>query len=160
MVMDIFETVSSFILRLNESLAANLITSSMLETYALVALQMFNIVNLAARYARFGNRLSLKSPLNVAEYYWRSMFDPHDELSKLAAGFNQYAVHEIASQVSQISLLLEQHHQETSIAIEDIAREVRSLRLETKENNRLASNLFAKIVTGMQPIYFSLRKLP
>lgn len=88
--------------------------------------------------------------LNV-EFYWRAMFDPKDELFKLVDRFNRHAVNEIASQVSQISILLERHHNETHTAIEKISREVELLRQEAKERTheaRRASVLLEKMAAG------------
>src|SRR5947207_15833738 len=94
---------------------------------------------------------SLASSLIIG-FYWKAIFDPQDDLYKLVAGFNQFAVQEIASQVSQISLLLERHHAETSSAIEGISREVGLLRQEAQENSyhvRRASDLLEKMATGL-----------
>jgi methyl-accepting chemotaxis protein len=79
------------------------------------------------------------------------MFDPQDDLYKLIARFNQFAVQEIASQVSQISLLLERHHAETSSALEGISRQVGLLRQEAQENShnfRRTSDLLEKMAAG------------
>jgi hypothetical protein len=59
MVADTFDKLHLFVLRLNESLGANLITSTMLETYALVVIHVFKIVLLATRYAQLGNSILL-----------------------------------------------------------------------------------------------------
>jgi hypothetical protein len=54
MLADNFNQIYLFVIRLAESLQANLITSSMVEAYALVAIDVFKIIVLAARYARLG----------------------------------------------------------------------------------------------------------
>ena len=87
----------------------------------------------------------------IVEFYWKAIFDPQDDLYKLVARFNQFAVQEIASQVSQISLLLERHHTETSSALEGISREVGLLRIEAQENShrvRRSSDLLEKMAAG------------
>jgi len=83
------------------------------------------------------------------------MFDPQDDLYQLVARFNQTAVQEIASQVSQISLLLERHHNETRAAIEGISREVGLLRQEAEEHTqqvRRASDILEKMAAGTSKI--------
>jgi hypothetical protein len=95
-------------------------------------------------------RSTLSLDLSI-EFYWRAMFDPKDELFKLVDRFNRHAVNEIASQLSQISILLERHHNETYTAIEKISREVELLRQEAKERShevRRASDLLEKMTTG------------
>src|SRR5947207_15847583 len=57
MVAETFEKLYLFVLRLNESLSAKLITSTMMETYALVVIHVFKIVILATRYAQLGNSM-------------------------------------------------------------------------------------------------------
>jgi hypothetical protein len=54
MLADNFNQIYLFVIRLAESLQANLITSSMVEAYALVAIDVFKIIVLAAKYARLG----------------------------------------------------------------------------------------------------------
>lgn len=87
----------------------------------------------------------------IAGFYWKALFDPQDDLFKLIARFNQIAVQEIASQVSQISLLLQRQHDQTYTAIEGISQAVVLLREETKENARharRASDLLEKMAAG------------
>lgn len=55
MLSDTFDRLYLFVLRLHESLSAKMITSTMLETYALVVIHVFKIVVLATRYAQQGN---------------------------------------------------------------------------------------------------------
>jgi hypothetical protein len=55
MVAETFEKLYLFVRRLHESLSAKLITSTMMETYALVVIDIFKIVLLATRYAQLGN---------------------------------------------------------------------------------------------------------
>lgn len=57
MVAEVFENMYLFVLRLHESLSAKLITSTMLETYALVVVDVFKIVLRATRYAELGNSI-------------------------------------------------------------------------------------------------------
>ena len=57
MVAETFEKLYLFILRLHDSLSAKLITSTMMETYALVVIDVFKIVLLATRYAQMGNSM-------------------------------------------------------------------------------------------------------
>jgi Mg2+ and Co2+ transporter CorA len=79
------------------------------------------------------------------------MFDPQDELYKLVDRFNQFAVQEIASQVSHISVILEKQHRETHTAIEGVSRDVGLLRRETMETSqylRRTSDLLEKMVAG------------
>jgi hypothetical protein len=74
-----------------------------------------------------------------------------DDLNKLVNTFNQFAVQEIASQVSQISMLLERHHSETYTAIEGISRDVGLLRreaMQTSDHVRRASDLLEKMAGG------------
>jgi hypothetical protein len=87
-------------------------------------------------------------------FYWKAMFDTQDELYKLIARFNQFAVQEIASTVSQISLLLERYHHETSTAIADVSQKVDLIHQDTKETNervRRYSDLLDKIAAGKAP---------
>jgi len=82
------------------------------------------------------------------------MFDTQDELYKLIARFNQFTVQEIASTVSQISLLLEQYHKETSAAIESVSQKVDLIHQDTRETNarvRRYSDLLEKIAAGIHP---------
>lgn len=84
------------------------------------------------------------------------MFDPQDELYKLVERFNQFAVQEIASQVSQISVILEKQHRETHAAIDGVSRDVGLLRQETIETSRYVrrtSDLIDKLMAGKSPIY-------
>ena len=55
MIAETFEKVYLFLTRLCESLNAKLITSTMMETYALVVVDVLKIVLLATRYASMGN---------------------------------------------------------------------------------------------------------
>lgn len=57
MLADNFNQIYLFVIRLAESLQANLITSSMVEAYALVTIDVFKIIVLAAKYARLGHRM-------------------------------------------------------------------------------------------------------
>lgn len=87
----------------------------------------------------------------ISGFYWKAIFDPQDDLYKLIARFNQFTVQEIASQVSQISLLLERHHAETSSALEGISQQVGLLRQEAQENShtfRRTSDLLEKMAAG------------
>ena len=80
------------------------------------------------------------------------MFDTQDDLYKLIARFNQFAVQEIASTVSQISGLLQRYHLETSSAIEGVNRKVDLIHLNTKETHeriRRQSDLLEKIAAGI-----------
>ena len=88
----------------------------------------------------------------IAGFYWKAIFDPQDDLYKLVARFNQFAVQEIASQVSQISLLLERHHTETSSALEGISRASRTTSIKklkrTHTKSDVASDLLEKMAAG------------
>ena len=87
----------------------------------------------------------------ISGFYWKAIFDPQDNLYKLVDRFNQTAVQEIACQVSQISVLLQQHHNKTYTAIEEISRDVILLRQETQENThrvRRTSDLLEKMAEG------------
>jgi len=59
MVAETFERLYLFILRLHESVSAKVITSTLMETYALVIIDVFKIVLLATRYAQLGNSILL-----------------------------------------------------------------------------------------------------
>src|SRR5947207_11759190 len=85
--------------------------------------------------------------LNV-EFYWRTMFDPNDELYKLVARFNRHAVQHIDNQLSQISYLLKKDHKETRTAIQGLSREVGMLRQETLEHSRRTNDLLERLVVG------------
>jgi hypothetical protein len=61
MLSDTFDIMYLFVLRLHESLNENLITSTMMETYALVVIDVFKIVLLATKYAQLGNSICLLS---------------------------------------------------------------------------------------------------
>jgi len=66
MIAETFEKVYLFLTRLHESLNAKLITSTMMETYALVVVDVFKIVLLATKYASMGNStISLYIPSNA-----------------------------------------------------------------------------------------------
>jgi hypothetical protein len=87
----------------------------------------------------------------ILGFYWKAVFDPQDNLYKLVERFNQTAVQEIACQVSHISHLLQQHHNKTYTAIEEISRDVVLLRQETQENThrvRRTSDLLEKMAEG------------
>src|SRR5436190_1615310 len=60
MVAETFERLYLFILRLHESVSAKVITSTLMETYALVIIDVFKIVLLATRYAQLGNSILLE----------------------------------------------------------------------------------------------------
>jgi methyl-accepting chemotaxis protein len=82
------------------------------------------------------------------------MFDPLDDLYKLIARFNQHAVQQIASQVSQICIQLDRQHVEIHTAVEDISRQVGLLSQKADENSvhvRRASDLLEKMVGGISP---------
>ena len=147
MLADTFDRLYLFVLRLHESLSAKMITATMLETYALVVIHVFKIVNLATRYAQQGNSKIFLFVL-ISGFYWKSLFDPQDELFKLVAGFNQYAVQEIATQVSQINLLLERQ----STVMDGISRDVGLLLQESQESSyhvRRTSELLEKMSAGI-----------
>jgi hypothetical protein len=57
MIAETVEKLYLFVLRLHDSLNAKLITSTMMETYALVVVDVFKIVLLATRYASMGNSM-------------------------------------------------------------------------------------------------------
>ena len=57
MIAEAVEKLYLFVLRLHDSLNAKLITSTMMETYALVVVDVFKIVILATRYASMGNSI-------------------------------------------------------------------------------------------------------
>jgi hypothetical protein len=59
MIAETVEKLYLFVLRLHDSLNAKLITSTMMETYALVIVDVFKIVLLATRYASMGNSIIL-----------------------------------------------------------------------------------------------------
>jgi hypothetical protein len=61
MIGETFDRMYLFVQRLNESLNAKLITSTMMQTYALVVIDVFKIVLLATKYAQAGNSMSLCS---------------------------------------------------------------------------------------------------
>jgi len=66
MIAETVEKLYLFVLRLHDSLNAKLITSTMMQTYALVIVDVFKIVLLATRYASMGNsiiQLHMKSDL-------------------------------------------------------------------------------------------------
>ena len=80
------------------------------------------------------------------------MFDTQDDLYKLIARFNEFAVQEIASTVSQISGLLQRYHLETSSAIEGVNRKVDLIHLNTKETHeriRRQSDILEKMAAGI-----------
>jgi hypothetical protein len=82
------------------------------------------------------------------------MFDPQDDLYKLIARFNQLAVQQILSQVSQISVLLERHHHESFAVLEGISKQVGLLRQEQTEtfhHVRRTSDLLGKLAAGNPP---------
>lgn len=84
----------------------------------------------------------------ISGFYWKSLFDPQDELFKLVAGFNQYAVQEIAAQVSQINLLLERQ----STALDGLSRDVGLILQESHESSyhvRRTSELLEKMSAGI-----------
>jgi len=84
------------------------------------------------------------------------MFDTQDELYKLIARFNQFAIQEIASTVSQISLLLERYHHETSTAIAGVSQKVDLIHQDTKDTNervRRYSDLLEKIAAGIPHVH-------
>jgi hypothetical protein len=79
------------------------------------------------------------------------MFDPQDDLFKLVTRFNQHAAQQIASQVSQISLLLDRDHRKTHRAILGISRQVGLLRQDALENSarvRRTSDLIELMASG------------
>jgi hypothetical protein len=55
MLAETFEKMYLFVMRLQESLNARLITSTMMETYALAIINVFKIVLTATKYAQLGN---------------------------------------------------------------------------------------------------------
>ena len=57
MIAETFEKLYLFVLRLHESVSAKVITSTLMETYALVIIDVFKIVLLATRYAQLGNSM-------------------------------------------------------------------------------------------------------
>ena len=57
MIAETVEKLYLFVLRLHDSLNAKLVTSTMMETYALVVVDVFKIVLLATRYASMGNSI-------------------------------------------------------------------------------------------------------
>lgn len=57
MIAEIFEHLYLFLLRLHESVSAKVITSTLMETYALLIIDVFKIVLLATRYAQLGNSI-------------------------------------------------------------------------------------------------------
>ena len=57
MIVETVEKLYLFVLRLHDSLNAKLITSTMMQTYALVVVDVFKIVLLATRYASMGNSI-------------------------------------------------------------------------------------------------------
>ena len=57
MIAETVEKLYLFVLRLHDSLNAKLITSTMMQTYALVVVDVFKIVLLATRYASMGNSI-------------------------------------------------------------------------------------------------------
>src|ERR1700737_2204209 len=59
MISETFDKLYLFVLRLNESLNANFVTSTLLETYALVVIDVFKIVLLATKYTQRGSRTRL-----------------------------------------------------------------------------------------------------
>jgi hypothetical protein len=135
-VIDIFEQLSTY---LEDSLTANIITSTMLETYAVVALQVCDILTHAAKYAKLGS--SIKSfcvLLTGVGYYWTSRFDHNDGLRQLTVEFNHRASPEIRSQISEISSMLEKQSLETAWAIDVVAQEVRALRQVYKVISRIS----------------------
>jgi hypothetical protein len=66
MIAETVEKLYLFVLRLHESLNAKLITTTMMETYALVVVDVFKIVLLATRYASMGN--STISPVFKSDF--------------------------------------------------------------------------------------------
>jgi WD40 repeat protein len=87
-------------------------------------------------------------------FYWKAIFDPMDELSKLTATFNEFAVQEIASQVSQIKLLMEQNHDATNHKLDNLSREMSVLRQEahdTTTHTRRTSDMLTKMAAGSLP---------
>jgi hypothetical protein len=59
LVSECFERLYLFVLRLNESLSAKLVTSTALETYALVVNHVLKIFLVATKYAGLGHRTCL-----------------------------------------------------------------------------------------------------
>ena len=55
MLAETFDKMYLFALRLQESLNARLITSTMMETYALAVINVFKIVITATKYAQLGS---------------------------------------------------------------------------------------------------------
>jgi hypothetical protein len=98
------------------------------------------------------------------------------ELYKLIARFNLHAVQQIASQVSQINILLERHHEQTHAAIEGISRDMGLLRQEAVEQTRRArhtsflleeiaastslSNSLNKKTHGLKSVHFETTLTP
>src|SRR5579871_1297626 len=139
-----------FILRLHESLNAQLVTSTMMETYALVVIDVFKIVILATKYVRLGNSI-LSELVADLENYWKAMFDPQDELFKLTRRFDHYAVQQMASQISQISLLLQRHQNRIYTTIDDVSRQVGLIYKESIETSRNMSAIVERLNTGHKP---------
>jgi len=139
-----------FVLRLHESLNAQLITSTMMETYALVIIEVFKIVILATKYVRLGNSIISRISADI-EFYWKAMFDPQDDLYKLTQRFDKYAVQQMASQISQISILLQRYHNRMYTAVEDISRDVGliyQVSKETSQHARKTTELLEKLTSG------------
>jgi len=65
MLADTFDRMYLFVLRLHESLSAKVITSAMMETYALVVIDLFKIVLLATEYAQNGSSTAFNFGANV-----------------------------------------------------------------------------------------------
>jgi hypothetical protein len=59
LVSESFERLYLFVLRLNESLSAKLVSSTILETYALVVSHVLKIFLVATKYADLGHRIYL-----------------------------------------------------------------------------------------------------
>jgi hypothetical protein len=57
MLAETFDKLYLFAMRLQESLNARLITSTMMETYALAVINVFKIVLTATKYAQLGNSM-------------------------------------------------------------------------------------------------------
>ena len=53
LLAETFEKIYPFFRRLNDSLMANVMTTTMMESYALVAIDVLKIVILATKYAGF-----------------------------------------------------------------------------------------------------------
>jgi succinylglutamate desuccinylase len=79
------------------------------------------------------------------------MFDPQDDLYKLNQRFDQHAVQQMASQISQISMLLQRYNNRVYSAVEDISRQIGRVYLESMETSRHLrkhSELLEKLASG------------